>query len=80
MAQNPITEQLVLHLQSGKQVGKIHPDPSAQPNKKVTFYFEDGTHSVFPTTCDHNTFMRWWGELDIFIRMARKLQDVDEIQ
>ena len=80
MPTNPIIERLVQHLQNGKQVSRVHPELSALPNKSVTFYFEDGTSSVFQTEIDHNKFMRWWRDLDAFIRMTRKIQDVEKIQ
>lgn len=79
MPKNPIIEELVFHLQSGKQVGRIHPELSAQPNKKVTFHFGDGTQAVLQTESDHKTFMRWWRDLDTFIRMSRKVQDVEGV-
>jgi hypothetical protein len=78
MLKNPIIEELVRHLQHGRQVKRIHPDFTAQPNKKVMFYFEDGSSSILQTECDHTTFMRWWRELFSFIRMAHKVQEVDE--
>jgi hypothetical protein len=79
MPTNPIIEQLVCHLQNGEQVRRVHPELSVESNKSVTFYFEDGTSSVFQTESDHNKFMRWWRDLAAFIQMTRKIQDVDKI-
>jgi hypothetical protein len=74
---NPIIQELVRHIQSGKQVGRIHPDLSAEPNKKVTFYFGDNTSAVLQTESDHKTFMVWWKDL---IRMSRKIQDLERLK
>jgi hypothetical protein len=65
---NPLLKSTLGYLRRGRQFTRISPETHTRSERKVTFYFADGTEEVRTFECDHETFMRWWKETSAYLR------------
>jgi hypothetical protein len=65
---NPLLKAALEYLGRGKRFVRISPEKFAQSERRVTFYFSDGTDEERTFECDHTTFTNWWKQTSDYLR------------
>lgn len=65
---NPLLKAALEYLGRGKRFVRISPDEFAESERRVIFYFSDGTEEERTFQCDHAMFMNWWKETSNYLR------------